>query len=250
MTQKKIYTREDFEHLLHTNATNMANDKELVQDALALKVRAGYDYYWVHQTKWMGEPILNLPHDMFAIQEIIYQTRPKYFIEVGTAWGGGLLFYSSLMEILGGEKVIGVDTFIPDDLVERIGSHGKISERIEWINASSTDPNTLKRIKEIVGDCKEVMILLDSHHTHAHVYEELNLYSELVGEGYYLICGDTVVEHQPTSDARPRNWGKGNNPQTALNQFMEENDRFEIDQDISNKLLFTCNPGGYLKAIK
>jgi cephalosporin hydroxylase len=94
------------------------------------------------------------------------------------------------------------------------------------------------------------MILLDSYHTHAHVYKELNIYSELVGKGYYLICGDTVVEHQPVSDKRPREWGKGNNPQTALNQFMKENDRFVIDSAMSDKLLFTCNPGGYLKAIK
>ena len=66
------------------------------------------------------------------------------------------------------------------------------------------------------------MVLLDSHHTHKHVYQELNMYSELVGKGHYLICGDTVVEHQPFSEKRPREWGLGNNPQTALNQFVVE----------------------------
>lgn len=247
--KKDIYTRKEFENLLTKDAERMSKDKALVNEAMDIKVRAGYDYHWVHQTKWMGEPILNLPHDMFAIQEIMYKTKPKYFIEVGTAWGGGLLFYSSLMEIFGGTKVIGVDIFIPDDLKQRIASHNKISERIEWVEGSSIEGQTLEQIQDIIGDSKEVMILLDSHHTHDHVYRELNLYSQFVGKGYYLICGDTVVEHQPASEKRPREWGKGNNPQTALNQFLSENDKFEID-NISDKLLFTCNPGGYLKAIK
>ena len=247
---KKIISRDQFEEILNSNASEMAKDEELINEALKIKVKAGYDYFWVHQTKWFGEPILNLPQDLFAIQEIIYATKPKYFIEVGTAWGGGLLFYSTLMEILGGEKVIGVDIFIPDDLKDRINKHGSISNRIKWVEGSSTNKKTITRIKEIIGDSRDVMVLLDSHHTHKHVYKELNMYSELVGKGNYLICGDTVIEHQPRSDKRPREWGVGNNPQTALNQFLVESDRFQIDHDISNKLLFTCNPGGYLKAIK
>ena len=109
------------------------------------------------------------------------------------------------MEILGGEKVIGVDIFIPDDLKDRINKHGSISNRIKWVEGSSTNKKTITRIKEIIGDSRDVMVLLDSHHTHKHVYKELNMYSELVGKGNYLICGDTVIEHQPRSDKRPKN---------------------------------------------
>tara|TARA_X000001036_G_scaffold433868_1_gene472251 strand:+ start:185 stop:847 length:663 start_codon:yes stop_codon:yes gene_type:complete len=216
---KEIISRDQFEDLLNSNASEMAKDEELIKEALKIKVKAGYDYYWVHQTKWFGEPILNLPQDMFAIQEIIYATKPKYFIEVGTAWGGGLLFYSTLMEILGGEKIIGVDIFIPDDLKDRISKHGSISNRIRWVEGSSIDEKTITRIKEIIGDSRDVMVLLDSHHTHKHVYQELNMYSELVGKGHYLICGDTVIEHQPRSIKRPREWGIGNNPQTVKSIF-------------------------------
>ena len=250
MAEKKMYSRTEFEELLNSQAKKMALDSKLKENAMELKVKAGYDYHWVHQTKWFGEPVLNLPQDLFAIQEIIYETRPEFFIEIGTAWGGGLLFYSSLMEVLGGKKVVGVDIYIPQDLKDRIGKHGRVSERIEWISGSSLEDDTFKKVKDIIGESKKVMVLLDSHHTHEHVYQELNLYSDLVGKGCYLICGDTVMEHQPASDARPRPWGKGNNPQTALNQFMEENNRFEIDYSKSDKLLFTCNPGGYLKAVK
>ena len=89
----------------------MAQDKELVRDALDVKVRAGR-CHWIHQTTWFGEPILQPPQDMFALQEIIFKTRPKFIIEVGVAWGGSLIFYSTLMEVLGGERIIGIDIYI------------------------------------------------------------------------------------------------------------------------------------------
>ena len=126
MSDKTLYTREEFENLRIESAAAMASDKKLHKDALNVLVQADH-YRWIHQTNWFGEPILNLPQDMFALQEIIFRTRPKFIIELGVAWGGSLLFYSTLMEILGGERIIGVDIFIPDDLKERLASHGKVS---------------------------------------------------------------------------------------------------------------------------
>jgi cephalosporin hydroxylase len=249
MSDKKLYTRQEFEELRLQSAREMMEDRQLVTDALDLKVRAGR-YFWVHQTNWFGEPILQLPQDMFAIQEIIFKTRPDYIIEIGVAWGGSLLFYSSLMELLGGEKIVGVDVYIPDDLRERLSSHGRISDRIILINGSSVDDQIVSQIKAIVGESKKVMVILDSYHTHDHVLKELRCYSPFVGAGCYLVCSDTVIEYQPENDYRQRPWGKGNNPKTALDVFMKENDRFVIDGDIDNKLLFTCIPGGYLKCIR
>ena len=246
---KKILTREEFETLRKNMAEQMVADTQLVKDALDVKVRAGR-YYWIHQTTWFGEPILQPPQDMFALQEIIFNTRPEYIIEVGVAWGGTLLFYSTLLEVLGGKQIIGIDIFMPDDLKQRLGSFGKLSERITLLNKSSIEEDTLQEIKAIIGDSKKVLIILDSNHTHEHVFKELNLYSPLVGKGYYLVCSDTVIEYQPEQDYRDRPWGHGNNPKTALDAFLKENDRFEIDYPLSNKLLITCSPGGFLKCVK
>lgn len=249
MAEKKLFTRQEFEQYLTRYGEKMAADEDLRKLALEILIK-GDHYSWVHQTKWFGEPILNLPQDMFAIQEIIYKTRPKFIIEAGVAWGGSLLFYSTLMEVLGGEKIIAIDTYIPDDLKERMDSYSKISERITWVKGSSVDQDTISQIKEIIGDSRDVMVLLDSDHSHAHVLAELRLYSSFVGKNNYLICGDTVVEYIPAQTHRPRPWGPGNNPKTALDEFLKENDRFEVDKALENKLLLTCNPGGYLKATK
>ncbi|OQA00607.1 MAG: Rhamnosyl O-methyltransferase precursor [Planctomycetes bacterium ADurb.Bin401] len=249
MAEKKLFTRQEFEKLRIDSAAQMAADKKLKADALDVLVRADH-HRWIHQTNWMGEPILNLPQDMFAIQDIICRTKPKYIIESGVAWGGSLLFYSTIMEAIDGGKIIGIDTYIPDDLRERLNSHGKISQRITLINGSSVEQTTVDKVRAIIGDCREVMVVLDSFHTHEHVLNELRLYSPLVGKGFYLVCGDTIVEDIPEQTHRTRPWGRGNNPKTALWQFLKENDRFETDKETDNKLLLTCNPDGYLKCVK
>lgn len=248
MENKKIYTRSEFSRFLRESAQCMYEDKKLKKDALDVLTRADR-YQWIHQTTWMGEPVLNLPQDMFAMQEIIFRTRPQFIVEVGVAWGG-LLFYSTLLEILGGEKVIGVDLFMPDDLRQRLMSHERLSDRISLIEASSLEQNTLEKVQSILKGSRNILILLDSFHTHEHVLKELELYSPLVGRGNYLICADTIVADIPVQEHRPRPWGPGNNPKTALQAFLNNNDRFEIDWEIENKLLITCNPGGFLKCIR
>jgi len=249
LENKTLYTRAEFEDLRRESAEEMHNDRDLRRQALDVLVRADH-YRWIHQTNWLGEPTLNLPQDMFALQEIIFNTRPKFILELGVAWGGSLLFYATLMEALGGGRIIGVDIYLPDDLKARLGSHGRLSERLTLIDGSSIEAETLARVKSIVGNCREVMVVLDSYHTHEHVLKELRLYSPLVGKGHYLVCGDTVVEDIPEQAHRSRPWGPGNNPKTALRQFLQENDRFVVDDYVDMKLLLSCSPGGYLKALQ
>ena len=245
-TKDHMHTREEFEESRIKWAENMAADSALRQKALEVLTDADR-YNWIHQTSWFGEPLLQVPHDMFALQEIIYRTRPRFIIEVGVAWGGSLLFYSTLMEVLGGERIIAIDIYIPDDLKQRINAFERLADKITWINGSSIETATIEQVKALIGDSRDVLIVLDSNHTHDHVLEELRLYSPLVGKGKYLVCGDTVVEYMPEQTHRPRPWGPGNNPKTALDAFLKENKRFEVDKGLENKLLFTCNPGGYLK---
>lgn len=247
--EKKIISKEEFLKINDKSAHEMSLDKGLQSKAIEVLTEAD-KHRWIHQTTWFGEPLLNLPQDMFAIQDIIWRTRPDYIIEVGVAWGGGLLFDATLLEILGGKKVIGVDIFIPDDLRERLSSHGKLSERLELIEGSSTDSETIDKIEKILDGSKKSLVILDSFHTHEHVIEELRAYTPFVGEGQYIICGDTIVEKIPEQEHRKRPWGPGNNPATAIKEFLSETDRFEIDEKIDKRLLFSCHPGGYLKAIK
>lgn len=247
--KKNIITKKEFQSHNEKAAQEMGKNSALQQKALEVLAEAD-KHRWIHQSTWLGEPILNLPQDMFAIQDIIWRTKPDYIIEVGVAWGGGLLFEAGLLEILGGGKVIGIDIFIPDDLRNRLENHSRLSERLILIEGDSTSSEILSKICEIVGKSKKIIVILDSNHTHEHVLKELRVYESFVGNGYYLICGDTIVEYMPSQLHVSRPWGPGNNPATAVKQFLNETDRFVVDKSIDDRLLFSCHPGGYLKAIK
>jgi cephalosporin hydroxylase len=246
---KKIISKNEFLEINKKSAQQMQDDVDLQRDAKSVLIRAD-EHRWIHQSSWFGEPLLNLPQDMFSIQDIIWRTRPEYIIEVGVAWGGGLLFEAMLLEVLGGKKVIGLDIFIPNNLKERLMSHGAISDKIELIEGDSTSDETIEKVKSILNGSTKTLVILDSYHTHEHVLNELRTFAEFVGKDQYLICGDTIVEHIPEQKHRPRPWGPGNNPGTAVREFLTKNDRFIVDTELENKLLLSCHPGGYLKAVK
>jgi cephalosporin hydroxylase len=246
---KTIVTKDEFLKINERAAREMSLDKELQDKALDVLVKADR-HRWIHQNTWLGEPLLNLPQDMFAIQDIIWRTRPEFIIEVGVAWGGGMLFGATLLEMLGGQKVIGIDIFIPPDLRQRLSSHGKLSDRLVLIEGSSTSADTLAQVKALLGGSRKVMVMLDSFHTHEHVLNELRCYAPFIEKGQYLICGDTVVERIPPQIHRTRPWGPGNNPATAVKEFLSETDRFAVDEKIDQRLLLSCHPGGYLQAVK
>jgi cephalosporin hydroxylase len=247
--EKIIITKDNFFQINEQAAHEMSLDQGLQSKALEVLVEADR-HRWIHQTTWFGEPLLNLPQDMFAIQDIIWRTRPEFIVEVGVAWGGGMLFEAMLLEVLGGQKVIGIDIFIPPDLRRRLAEHGKLSERLVLIEGSSTAPDTLSQIKTLLGRSRKVLVILDSNHTHEHVLNELRSYAPLIEKGQYLICGDTIVEYMPPQLHVSRPWGPGNNPATAVKEFLSETDRFIVDEKIDQRLLFSCHPGGYLQAVK
>lgn len=246
---KEIISREEFERRRLDSAARMMRDRGLLNRALEAKVQAGHDYMWVHQSNWMGEPCLQLPTDMLAIAEAVTKSRPSYVIESGVAWGGFSMFLATLLLATGGQKVIGIDIYIPDDLRDRLASHPSLSERIILVQGSSTDPATVELVRGLTHGSTETMVLLDSDHTHGHVLAELQAYESFVGPGQYLICCDTAIDRQPPAPQRPREWGKGNNPATALAEFLESpaGTPFVLDEAIENKLLISNNWGGYLR---
>jgi len=245
----KILSKKEFLELNRKSAEKLYHDKKLQSDALQVLVNADR-YRWLHQSSWMGEPLLNLPQDMFAIQEIVYKTRPDFIIETGVAWGGSLLFHASLLELIGGKYVVGIDVFLPRNLIDRLKKNKKLYKKIKLLKGSSTDSALIKKINAITGNSKKVLVILDSYHTHDHVLQELRLYSKMVGKGYFLICGDTIVEKIPKQAHRKRAWGPGNNPETALREFLKDSKRFKRQNSFDQKMLLSCHPGGYLQAVK
>ena len=213
-------------------------------------VDAGYSYNF----SWMGRPIIQYPQDLVAVQEIIWDVKPDLIIETGVAHGGSAVFFASLLELnsqCGGPKdaeVWCVEIELRAHNREAVVAH-PMYPRLKIFDGSSIDSKIASIIAEKAANCERVMVVLDSNHTHEHVLGELNLYAPLVSVGSYCVVFDTVIEDLNGVEFVDRPWGKGNNPKTAVAEFLKTNSDFEVNSAIDEKLLISAAPGGYLKRV-
>ncbi|HEY9704829.1 MAG TPA: cephalosporin hydroxylase family protein [Allocoleopsis sp.] len=240
-------------HLFKTRNTEFVEQMRLDNDLKEATQKwffCGYKYEYSYHFTWLGLPIIQYPQDMMAMQEIIWQVKPDLIIETGIARGGSLIFYASMLELLGENgQVLGLDIDIREHNRIAIEKH-PMFKRITMIQGSSIAPEIAQKVYDFAEVKQRILVVLDSNHTHDHVLKELQLYSHLVTKGSYLVVFDTVVEDLPEDLFPDRPWGKGNNPKTAVWEFLKTSDRFEIDKDMEAKLLITVAPDGYLKCVK
>ena len=226
----------------------MGRDERLFAAATNLLMAADtYDYAYLWS--WLGVPIIQLPADIMATQEVIWATKPDVIIETGVARGGSVLFMASLLELIGKGKVIGVDIDIRTHNRDSIERH-PMSKRVDLIEGPSTDPVVIARVQRAIPENASVMVVLDSDHSRAHVLEELRRYGHLVTAGCYLVVADTILgylDESETPQKRSKVWLKGNEPLSALKAYLRETDRFEVDPVINGKLILASSPGGYLR---
>ena len=217
-----------------------------------------YSYHF----EWQGRPIIQYPQDIVAIQELIWQIKPHLIIETGIAHGGSLIFSASMLALLdiseaiengttldpkkSNRKVLGIDIDIRSHNREAIEAH-PMASRIEMIQGSSIAPEIIQQVHKIARNYKKVMVILDSNHTHEHVLAELVAYAPLTSTNSYCVVFDTVVEDMPKEMFPDRPWGPGDNPKTAVWEYLKSHSEFEIDNSIQNKLLITVAPDGFLK---
>lgn len=244
--------------------TEMSEDHEL-QEIKTILFNSSCKYKYSYNFEWMGRPIIQYPQDIQAMHEIIWQVKPDLIIETGIAHGGSLIFSASQLAMLeycaaikSGELlnpkqpkrlVLGIDIDIRAHNRAAIEAH-PMASHIQMIQGSSIDPDIIERVTQIAKNYQRVLVCLDSNHTHDHVLAELNAYAPLTSPNSYCIVFDTVIEDMPDNLFPDRPWSKGNNPKTAVWQYLTTHPDFEIDQTIPHKLLITVAPDGYLKRIR
>jgi cephalosporin hydroxylase len=233
---------------------------EVAAQFMAASTHPKYSYNFT----WLGRPIIQYPQDIVAMQELIWQIQPDLIIETGIAHGGSLILSASLLALLdmteaiqtGGlwdptisrRRVLGIDIEIRPHNRQAIEAHPLFS-RIDMIQGSSIDPQVIKQAHDFAQNYQRILVCLDSNHTHDHVLAELEAYAPLVSVGSYCVVFDTIIEDLPANMYPDRPWNRGNNPKTAVWEFLQSHPEFVIDQEIPQKLLITVAPDGYLKRI-
>ena len=243
-----------FSKEVQVNIRRLSANRKLLKHSLDW-IRETVPYKYSHNFSWLGRPIIQYPQDIVAMQEIIWKVRPDLIIETGIAHGGSLILSASmlaLLEISGliqKGQVLGIDINIREHNRIEIEKH-PLSKKIKMIQGSSIDEEVVSQVHDIAKNYKNILVVLDSNHTHKHVLAELNAYASLVLKGSYCVVFDTIIEDLPGDIFPDRPWGKGNNSKTAIKEFLKSHKEFEIDKSIQNKLLITVAPDGYLKRVR
>lgn len=205
---------------------------------------------YMNNFSWLGRPMIQLPMDAMAVQEIIWAVKPDLVVETGVAHGGSLILSASILELIGHGEVLGIDIEIRPHNRQAIESH-PLARRISLIEGSSISADVINQVKVRAAGKQKVLVCLDSNHTHDHVLAELNAYAPLVSVGSYCVVFDTFVEDMPDDYVwTDRPWGKGNNPKTAVWEWIRSHPEFEIDRSVEDRLLITSAPDGFLLRTK
>ena len=253
----------DFDREVRDRIEAMSGNSGLRSSAQEL-MRASLSAQYSYNFAWMSRPIIQYPQDIVATQELIWSIRPDLIIETGIAHGGSVIFSASMLALLdladaiegnttlepagSKRKVVGIDIDIRSHNRAAVEAH-PMASRIHMIEGSSLASEVIAEVRDIASGFDRVMVCLDSNHTHAHVLEELKAYAPLTSVGSYCIVFDTIVEDMPADLFGDRPWGPGDNPKTAVWEFLKDNRDFQIDRSVQDKLLITVAPDGYLKRI-
>ena len=207
---------------------------------------------------WLGRPIIQYPQDIVAFQELVFNVRPDLIIETGIAHGGSLVLSASLLALLdvmdgleprhSKRKVVGVDIDIRPHNLQALDQH-PLRFKMELIQGSSIEPSIIDQVRSHAKGSSTILVALDSNHTHDHVLAELNAYADLTSIGSYCIVFDTCIEDLPAGSSPDRPWDVGNNPKTAVHEWLKSHPEFVIDKDIDNTLLISVAPDRYLKRV-
>lgn len=210
----------------HSEHCHELFSKEAFDSVADLWVRLGWVRKYSYGFSWLGRPIIQLPDDMIRIQEAIYQVQPDVLIETGIAHGGSLIFYSSVMEMIGKGHVIGLDIDIRAHNRAAIESH-PMAKRITMIEGSSVAHDVVAQVKARIKPDDIVMLILDSNHERDHVAAELAAYAELVTPGSYILSQDGVMKLVAGMPRTNADWDV-NNPITAVEAFLASHPDFEM----------------------
>jgi cephalosporin hydroxylase len=276
MTNKRALDPvEDFRNRVAENIRKAGQDRAFIELSNVWNQAAIRHGYFQNFT-WLERPVIQGPQDLYATQELIWACRPDLVIETGIAHGGSLVMSASMLALLdycdaieanttldpkaSRRKVVGVDIDIRPHNRAAIDAH-PMRHKIHSIQGSSVAPDTAEQVAAQARDYERVMVFLDSNHTHDHVLEELELYAPYVSKGSYCVVWDTGVEDLPDEMCADRPWGKGNNPKTAVWEYMRRlkdegrkardggDLRFEYDHTIEHKIMITASPDGFLKRV-
>lgn len=226
----------------------LAEDHALRQEAVSLQVAAerhNFTYLW----EWAGVPIIRLPDDIVVLQEIFWSYRPQRVVETGVARGGSMLLDASLMRMCGeAPAVLGIDHKLYPHTTATLASH-PLADGVQLLETDSTSLEAVNVTTQFIGSAERVVLILDSNHTHDHVLAELRNLAPLLPPGGLVLVADTLIEEFPEGHFEGRPWDRGDNPLTAVREFLSQRSDFKPANDWGRRALLSEFRDGVLRRV-
>jgi cephalosporin hydroxylase len=266
---------EEFKATVARNIERLGADEHM-RHLSQLWFRDSFRHQYSYNFSWLSRPIIQYPQDMVAMQELIWQVKPDLIIETGIAHGGSLIFSASMLALLDycdavqqkrpldpaatKRRVLGIDIDIRAHNRAAIEAH-PLAHHIDMIQGSAIADDIVAEVRRRAQGFQKVLVCLDSNHTHDHVLAELEAYAPLTSKGSYCVVFDTVIEDLPADSFPDRPWGRGNNPKTAVWEYLRRlrsegrqgSDgnalELEIDRALDHKLQISVVPDGFLQRV-
>jgi cephalosporin hydroxylase len=194
-------------------------------DQWSLKLRKKQPIYF------LGLPMRQIPTDNWLMSELMWEVKPDYIVEAGTLYGGSAVYYAAMLEFINPTgKVLTVD--INEEQIHAEAKDNPLwDKRVRFYLGSSIAPEVHEQLKAEIGEGKRVFVTLDTLHAPKHVAAELDMYSELVSAGSYMILQDTYYEGLPE----------------VLDAFLEKHPDWERVSKLDDRFIFTKYRGGFLR---
>jgi cephalosporin hydroxylase len=182
---------------------------------------------YMNNFSWLGRPLIQLPMDAMALQEIIWTVKPELVIETGVAHGGSLVLSASMLEMIGHGSVVGVDIEIRPHNRKAIEAH-ELAGTIRLVEGNSVAADTVAKAAAEIRPGDTVLVVLDSNHTREHVAAELEAYHHLVTPGSYIVATDGIMRDVHDVPRGTPGW-KTDNPAQAAEDFAARHREFVLE---------------------
>jgi cephalosporin hydroxylase len=215
--------------------------------------------YWAaraHQhtnDRYLGIKMSKFPEDLRVYEHLMWVAAPDVVVELGAQSGGSTLWLRDRLRALAGcgalaapPRVIAVDVDLDAARVNVATRDPEWAETISFVEGSVCDPAVRAEVGSHVPPGAVCMVIEDSAHTAETTRAALELYSDLIPPGGFLVVEDGCVD---VDWMRIKDdWPVGVLP--ALDAWLAtpQGSGFRVRRDLEVYGV-TCHPSGFLQRV-
>lgn len=144
--------------------------------------------------------------EILSFLDFVKAQDPQHVCEIGTADGGTNFLLSQALPSV--KLMIGVDLFVKNKF--KLSHFSKSLQEIKFIDGSSYDDCIVNKVKQILGDDRQLdLLFIDGDHHYEGVKKDFLKYRHLVREKGIIVFHDIVPDYFTRHGVKTNRWVGG-----------------------------------------